>query len=78
MKLAWLFLRVGVMNELQYRVNFFVQLLQSLVAVATGLIVLALIFDRTDELSGWSRPELLVVMGVFVWLGVVAVRGFRA
>ena len=34
MRLAWLFLRVGVMNELHYRANFFIQLLQSLVAIA--------------------------------------------
>ena len=36
------------MNELQYRVNFFVQLVQSLLALGTGLVVLALVFDRTD------------------------------
>ena len=71
MRLAWLFLRVGVMNELQYRANFFIQLLQSLVAIATGLIVLALIFDKTDDLAGWTRPQLLVVMGVFTIIGGV-------
>jgi ABC-2 type transport system permease protein len=69
MRLAWLFLRVGVMNELQYRVNFFVQLLQSIVSTGTGLIVIGLIFQRTDELHGWSRPELLVVMGIFTIVG---------
>jgi ABC-2 type transport system permease protein len=71
MRLAWLFLRVGVMNELQYRANFFIQLVQSLMAIATGLIVLALIFDRTDDLAGWTRPQLLVVMGVFTIVGGV-------
>ena len=69
MRLAWLFLRVGVMNELQYRANFFIQLLQSFIAIATGVIVLALIFDRTDDLAGWTRPQLLVVMGVFTIVG---------
>ena len=32
-RVAWLFFKVGVMNELQYRVNFFVQLFQSLIQV---------------------------------------------
>lgn len=68
-RLALLHLRVGVMNEMQYRANFVVQLLQSLVAVATGLVVLSLIFDRTDQLDGWTRPQLLVVMGVFTLVG---------
>ena len=70
-KLAWLHLRIGVMNELQYRANFAIQLVQSLVAIGTGLVVLALIFDQTDQLAGWTRPQLLVVMGVFTLVGGV-------
>ena len=69
LRIAWLHLRVGVMNELQYRANFVIQLIQSLVAIGTGLVVLSLIFDRTDQLDGWTRPELLVVMGVFTLVG---------
>lgn len=71
MRIAWLFLRVGVMNELQYRANFVIQLLQSLIAVSTGIIVLALIFAQTDALGGWSRPQLLAVLGVFTIVGGV-------
>lgn len=69
LRLAGLHLRIGVMNELQYRANFVIQLLQSLVAIGTGLVVLTLIFDRTDQLAGWTRPQLLVVMGVFTLVG---------
>jgi ABC-2 type transport system permease protein len=68
-KLIWLFFRIGAMNELQYRVNFFIQLFQSLVALGTGLIGLALVFSHTTTLAGWSRPELLVVMGVYTLMG---------
>ncbi len=35
-KLIWLFFRVGAMNELQYRVNFFIQLIQSLIELPTN------------------------------------------
>ena len=69
LKLAWTYLRIGMMNELQYRVNFFIQLLQSAVAVATGLIGLSLVFGQVDNLAGWSRPELLAVMGVHLLMG---------
>jgi ABC-2 type transport system permease protein len=64
-------LRVSAMNELQYRVNFFIQLFQSLVAVATGLAVLGLVFSHTRELAGWSPAQLLAVMGVHVLIGGV-------
>jgi ABC-2 type transport system permease protein len=70
-RLAAVFFRVGILNELQYRVNFFLQLLQSLIALATGLVGLSLVFTHTQELAGWSRPELLAVMGVHILMGGV-------
>lgn len=69
LRVFWLFLRVGIMNEVQYRVNFFVQLLQTAIALATGLIVLALVFQYTPSLNSWSQPELLIVMGVHLLMG---------
>jgi ABC-2 type transport system permease protein len=70
-RLAGTFLRIGVLNELQYRVNFFFSLLQSAIAVGTSLAVLGLVFAQTDSLRGWSAGELLVVMGVYVLMGGV-------
>ena len=71
LRLAWLFFRVGSMNELQYRANFFIQLLQSAVSVVTAIVVLKLVYSHTDALNGWSEPELLVVMGIQILLGGV-------
>jgi ABC-2 type transport system permease protein len=69
LRLLWIYFRVGFMNEVQYRVNFLVQLGQSAIALATGLIVLSLVFTYTDSLNDWSRPELLIVMGVHIMIG---------
>ncbi|HWQ47073.1 MAG TPA: ABC-2 family transporter protein [Longilinea sp.] len=68
-KLVWNYLRIGIANQMQYRVNFFTQLLESFVALATGLIGLALVFSYTTDLGGWSKPELLAVLGVYVLMG---------
>lgn len=68
-KLAWIFFRVGAMNELQYRVNFFIYVFQAMLTLGTGLVVLSLVFSYTTELGGWSRPELLAVMGVHILVG---------
>ena len=70
-KLIWSHLRIGIANEMQYRVNFFIQLLQSFIALATGLIGLWLVFSHTTELGGWSQPELLAVMGIYILMGGV-------
>ena len=68
-RLALLYFRVGALNELQYRVNFFIQLLQSLVALGVGLVGLTLVLSHTTDLNGWTRPELLAVMGVHILIG---------
>lgn len=70
-RVALTYLRIGISNELQYRLNFFIQILQSLIALAVGLIGLALVFDYTNDLNGWSQPELLAVMGIFILMGGV-------
>ncbi len=69
LSLPWLFFRINALNELQYRVNFFMQLIQSVLALFTALAVLALVFSHTEELAGWSPPELLAVMGVHIAVG---------
>jgi ABC-2 type transport system permease protein len=68
-RLLWVFFRVGALNELQYRANFALQLLQSTIALGTGLAVLALVFSHTSALNGWTPAELLAVMGVHTLMG---------
>ena len=59
------------MNEFQYRANLYIQLLQTFIALGTGLIGLNLVFSQTTDLGGWGRAELLAVMGVFTITGGV-------
>ena len=69
LRVGWLFFRVGAMNELQYRANFFVQLFKSLLALGVALIVLRLVYSHTAELNGWTQSELLVVLGIQLAMG---------
>ena len=71
LRLTWLFFRIGALNDLQYRANFWLQLLQAAIQLLTGLAVLALVFSQTPALNGWSQPELLAVMGVHILMGGV-------
>jgi ABC-2 type transport system permease protein len=70
-RVAWLYFRVGVMAELEYRVNFVLQVLQSLIQVGTGLAVIALVYSHTARLHGWTESELLTLLGVQILLGGV-------
>jgi ABC-2 type transport system permease protein len=71
MKLVWTYIRLGVLNEMQYRANFFVAIFQSLLSVAVAIAVLALVYSHTSSLHGWTKSELLVVLGVQILLGGV-------
>ena len=71
LRLSLLFFRIGALNDLQYRANFWLQLLQSAIQLGTGLAVLGLIFSQTPALNGWSQPALLAIMGVHILMGGV-------
>ncbi|MGH2934217.1 MAG: ABC transporter permease [Gaiellaceae bacterium] len=71
LRLVGTFLRLGVMNEMQYRANFFVAAFQSVLAVAVGIAVLALVYSHTTSLNGWTESQLLVILGIQILLGGV-------
>lgn len=69
LRLLWIHLRLGVLNELQYRTHLFVQLAQSLIGLVTALFGLGVVFSKTDQLAGWAPAELLAVVGVYFLVG---------
>jgi ABC-2 type transport system permease protein len=69
LRLFGVYVRINVLGELAYRVNFYVQLFQSLVELATALAGLAVIFTYTDALRGWTPDEMLALVGVYFMAG---------
>jgi ABC-2 type transport system permease protein len=69
LRLLWVFFRVGAMAELAYRANFFLQLLESVVDLATALGGLAVVFSYTKTLGGWRPEEVAALVGVFFLVG---------
>lgn len=63
------FFWVSFMGEVAYRVNFFVQLFQSVLSLGVSLAGLAVIFTYTDSLGGWSPEEILALVGVYFLVG---------
>ena len=77
LRVAAVYVRLGMLNEMQYRANFFVAMFQSLLAVGVGLAVLALVYSHTATLNGWTRSQLLVILGVQILLGGVVHMSFQ-
>ncbi len=69
LRLLLVFFRVSILNETAYRVNFFVQLFQSLLNLGTAMAGLGVVFSYTNSLSGWRPEEMLALVGVFFLIG---------
>ncbi len=52
-------------TELEYRLNFFANALLSLFWLGWAVAGMAVYFQFTDSVRGWTYPELLVVVGFF-------------
>ncbi len=71
LRLFYIYFKVSVLSETAYRVNFFVQLVQSLLELGTALAGLGVIFSFTNSLGGWGVDEMLALVGVYFLLGGV-------
>ncbi len=65
------YLRLSIAGETAYRINFFVQLFQSIVGLGTSLGGLSVIFSYTNLLGGWRPNEVLALLGVYFLVGGV-------
>jgi ABC-2 type transport system permease protein len=68
-RLVRVFFRVNLVGEAAYRINFFVNLFQSILGLGTALLGMAIIFSFTNSLGGWSPAEILALVGVYVMIG---------
>ena len=75
LRLIWLFIRLGIMNELEYRTNFLFQLFQTALGLVAALAQLAIVFSHTDNFAGWRPDEMIGLLGVFFVVGG-AIRTF--
>jgi ABC-2 type transport system permease protein len=59
------YFRLRALNGLQYRANFWINLLQSTLSLLSALAGMAVIFNHTEALAGWQPMELLALLGIY-------------
>jgi ABC-2 type transport system permease protein len=69
LRIAWSYFRVNVLNELAYRTNFFVQVLEAFLELIVALGGVMVVYSHTDNLGGWTAPELRTLIGVYMMVG---------
>lgn len=73
LKLIFTFMRASFQNESAYRLNFFLNFLSALLALAGGVGGIYILYVNNEALNGWTMPETLAVLGVYML--VQAVKG---
>ncbi|ASS76138.1 multidrug transporter [Tumebacillus algifaecis] len=67
------FIRAAVVEEFEYRSNFFANVLGTVSGLFFALLTLQVFFLQTEQIGGWSFEQVLVLLGVFNALsGVVS------
>lgn len=64
----WIMVRASVMVSLQYRAEFVVESLASILMAAMAILPLAIVQSQRSAVGGWSFGESLLVLGFFVIL----------
>ncbi len=59
------FFAQAVVRETHYRAHFLTTLLVGLVQLGLGIVPTLLLFGFTEEVHGWSRAEVIALVGVF-------------
>ena len=59
------FLTQAVVRETHYRAHFVTTLLVGLVQLGLGIVPILLLFGFTQEMHGWSRAEVITLVGAY-------------
>lgn len=71
LRLMGIFYRYSLVSELEYRVEFFGNVLMSLFWLAWAVLGVAVFFLHTDKLGDWTWPEVLMVVALFTFFSGV-------
>lgn len=63
-----IFAAASVSAQLEYRVNFVISLLGSLLLAGASMLGLAVLYGDGQPLGGWSYRETVIVVGVFTFV----------
>lgn len=58
------YLKLGLLNVMQYRADFFLQVISILIGLVTALLGLGVIFGQTNEVGGWTHADLIALVGI--------------
>ena len=66
-----LFMRVSIQEEMAYRANFFISLLQSLLDLSVGVLGIVVLFSQINIIHGWNFAATLALLGTYLMISAI-------
>jgi ABC-2 type transport system permease protein len=71
LKLLAVFLKSSLLVDMEYRTNFIVQAIMGVFQAGITFISVALFFNHTETLGGWTYEQAMVIVGMFALINGV-------
>jgi ABC-2 type transport system permease protein len=72
LKLIFVFIRAAFHEESAFRANFYINLLSVVLSLLGGIGGIYIIFTNNETLNGWTMPDTLTVLGVYMLIQSLA------
>ena len=67
-KIYSLFLYTSIATELEYKANIIIDLITAILSLIGSIFLLAIFFENTQSIGGWSFEEALIIQGIYTIL----------
>jgi ABC-2 type transport system permease protein len=68
-----IFITHSLIQDLEYRVNWWMNAFNSLLSLGASALVLAVVFTQADAIGGWSFDQALTLLGVYLLIEGVTI-----
>ncbi len=75
--LLGIFYRFSILREMEYRVNFLLNVFMSLAWMGWSILGATILFDLRGTVGGWTYDEMLMVIGLYSMFSGVIEAFFR-
>lgn len=65
LRLIGMYLRVSIQEETASRLNFVVNIFNTILSLATGILGILILFRVVSTIQGWTFPATLVLLGIY-------------
>ncbi len=77
LRLLGIFYRFSILREMEYRVNFVLNVFMSLAWMGWSILGATILFDLRSTVGGWTYDEMLMVIGLYSMFSGVIEAFFR-